>query len=160
MDKSELLSSLEASRKNLLAALDGLSDDELTRPGAAGDWSVKDLLSHLTAWEAEMVAMLAREVRQGKKPKHADITGAKIQELNSQWHAEYKDRPLQRVRADFSDVRKQILRQVSALSDNDFADPNRYPWLKGRSFADWIRTYTSEHEAEHAEQIAHWREKR
>ncbi|MEK6572795.1 MAG: ClbS/DfsB family four-helix bundle protein [Chloroflexota bacterium] len=159
MNKSELISTLEASRKTLLVTIDGLSDEEMTRPGAMGDWSVKDLLSHLTAWEAELVTMLA-QARQGKKPPFADVSSSQTDALNAQWHNETKDRPLERVLIDFHGVRKQTVKQVESFSDEELNDPKLYKWLKDSPLWKWIANETFEHEAEHTEQIIQWREER
>ena len=159
MDKSELLSSLDSSRKQLLAAIKGLSAEEMTTPGVMGDWSVKDLLSHLTAWEAELVTMLA-QARQGKKPPFADVSSSQTDALNAQWHNETKDRPLERVLIDFHGVRKHTMKQVEAFNDKELNDPKLYKWLGDSPLWKWIANETFEHEAEHTEQIIQWREER
>lgn len=156
MTKSELLATLQASRKKLVAAIDDLSDVEQIEPGVIDDWSVKDLLSHLTAWEAELVKMLA-QMRQGKRPAFLDLGDTDA--LNAKWHKETKDRSLDRVMADFHAVRKQTLRRVEGFSDKELSDPKLYKWLGGRPLSEWIASETYEHEAEHAEHIRQWREK-
>ncbi len=154
MNKSELLSTLEASRKKLLAAFDGLADDQLTESGVVGDWSVKDILSHLTAWEAELVKLLA-QARQGRRPAFLDL--GETDTLNAKWRQEMKGRLLDQVWADFHGVRRQTLRQLEALNDKDLADPKRYPWLGGKPLGQWIAEQTFEHEQEHLEHIRRWR---
>ena len=157
MNKSDLLASLETSRQNLLAAFNGLSDDELTQPGATGDWSVKDVLAHIAAWEAELVTLLVREVKQGKKPKIVGISDARVEELNHEWYIENKDRPLDRVLADFHGVRKQLIRQVSEWDAKDLGDTQRYKWRAGKSLADYIADYANGHDQEHIEALRDWR---
>ncbi len=160
MNKSDLLASLETSRHNLLVAFDGLSDDDLTQPGANGDWSVKDVLAHIAAWEAELVTLLVREVKRGQKPKILGISDAKVEELNQQWYLENKDRLLERVLADFHGVRKQLIRQVSEWDANDLTDPTRYKWRAGKSLADYIADYANGHDQEHIEALQAWRKSR
>lgn len=46
----ELLRHYRKMREDLLAAIEGLSDDELSAPVLDG-WSVKDHLAHLAAWD-------------------------------------------------------------------------------------------------------------
>lgn len=154
MTKSELLAALDASRQNLLAALEGLSEADLVEPGVIDGWTPKDLLSHLTAWEAELVKMLA-QARQGRRPAFLDLGDTEA--LNAKWHNETKDRALERVMADFHGVRKQTRRQVDGFSDKELGDPKLYRWLDGRSLSEWIAAETYEHEAEHAEHIRRWR---
>jgi len=59
-DKSDALAALEAARRETLGAIDGIPEDKMTAP-AFGDWSVKDVLCHLTSWE-QFAALPAREI--------------------------------------------------------------------------------------------------
>ncbi len=151
---AELTAALQAARGEMEAALAGLSPEQLGAPGAAGDWSAKDLLSHLIAWEAELVTGLAK-FRNGQKPGKTDYTEAEIQTLNAQWHAESQGRPVARVLADFHGVRKQLLRQLEALPAKDLDAPQ--PWLKQKSIAHWVTSWIVEHEHEHAGHLQAWR---
>ena len=45
MGKTDFLAQLEADRLMLLAAIDGLSPDEMTAAPAVGEWTVKDILT-------------------------------------------------------------------------------------------------------------------
>ncbi|MCX6026980.1 MAG: ClbS/DfsB family four-helix bundle protein, partial [Chloroflexi bacterium] len=76
------------------------------------------------------------------------------------WHAENKDRPLDRARGDFAAVREQTLRRVRALTQADFERPEKLAWLEGAPLAQWIASDTFEHEAEHLQQIREWRSRR
>lgn len=154
MLRDELLNALRDSRAQMEAALSGLADAHLTEPGALGDWSVKDILSHLTAWEAEAVTALAR-VKRGLKPGKIPSAPAEVDALNAKWYKENKRRPLDRVLADFRGVRAQMLRQVEGLSDKELAEPR--PWMGNESLADMIRSETFEHEAEHLPQLLEWK---
>ena len=53
MKKSEMLERVQASHARLVAALEGLTDEEATRVGLNPRWSVKDALAHIVAWELE-----------------------------------------------------------------------------------------------------------
>lgn len=154
MKKTELLAAMEKSRAELDAALAGLTPEQMADPGALGDWSVKDILSHLTAWEAEAVTLLAK-TRQGKTypAVHSD---EEIEALNARWHKENKNRPLERVTADHAGVRKQMLRQLEGCTDTELNAPR--PALKNGTLVEWVKGDTFEHEAEHAAHIVQWRQ--
>ena len=49
-DKEELLRHYRKSRVRLLAAIEGLTDDEMSEPSIDG-WSVKDHLAHMALWD-------------------------------------------------------------------------------------------------------------
>ncbi|MVA75820.1 DUF664 domain-containing protein [Auraticoccus sp. F435] len=47
-ERSVLLEHLDTERRHVLAAVDGLGEDAMTRPGAPSGWSPAQLLNHLT----------------------------------------------------------------------------------------------------------------
>src|SRR5215470_1168034 len=100
MNRDELLDALQNARARLDKSLDGLSADELTRPGVVGDWSVKDILAHVTAWDVDLLTNLGK-LKRGQKPGRVLWDTAGIQEQNEAWYAEYKSRPLERVLGDY-----------------------------------------------------------
>jgi hypothetical protein len=51
MAKQRLLKALDTAWAALKESYAGLSDSRLTMPGVTGDWSVKDILAHVTTWE-------------------------------------------------------------------------------------------------------------
>jgi hypothetical protein len=49
--KAELLAEIRLQRRRLETNLASLTADERCRPGVCGEWSIKDILAHLQAWE-------------------------------------------------------------------------------------------------------------
>lgn len=158
MNKAEVLAVLEASRESLLDAIDGLSEGELQQPGVIDGWSVKDILIHLTRWEAELVKLLW-QAKQGIRPTSIHFSGASVDEINAGWFGEHQQRPLDLILDDFHGVRLQTIRRVEAFSDKDFSDPQRFSWLGDEPLWKWIANDSFEHEAEHMDQIRTWRQK-
>jgi hypothetical protein len=158
MTKQDIRTALENSRAAILDAIDGLSPDQLLRPKAVGDWSVRDVLQHLSLWEAELVRLLAH-VDQGRKAVgQSFVPNPDFDALNARWHAETKDRPLERVLEDFYGVRRQTLRWIDEFSEDDLTRIRRETWLRSQPLARWIAEYTYEHEAEHMQAIRAWRQ--
>jgi hypothetical protein len=157
MTQDEILDALEDQRENFLEAIDGLSDEQLVQPGVVGDWSVKDIMFHLTMWEAELVKLLW-QAAQGVQPTTAQFGKMPVDERNAVWGAQSKDRTLEQVIDDFAGVRKQTSRRVTAFKDIDLEDPQRYPWLNGHPLWVWIAEDSFKHEAEHTAQILNWRQ--
>lgn len=158
MKKQDLLKELEEGREHFLDAIDGLSDEEMEQPGVMDDWSVKDLLAHLTMWEAELIKLLW-QAKQGQRPSSVHFSHISVDELNKRWKNEMQDRSLERVMADFQSVRNQTIRRVEAFSDKDLNDSKRYAWLDGEPLWEWIAGDSFQHEAEHIEQITAWRDR-
>ena len=156
MNKKEILDRLESEREHFLDALEGLSEDDLERSGVVGTWSIKDVLIHISRWEAELVKLLW-QARQGQKPTSMHFTQAEVDETNLGWFKESQFRPLRSVLDDFHAVRNQTILRVEAFSEAELRDPDRYKWAKKRPLAEWIASDSFEHEAEHREQILAWR---
>jgi hypothetical protein len=155
MKRDELLAALEAARARLDSALKGLSAGELTEPGAVGEWSAKDLLAHVTAWEVDLLTNLGK-FKRGQKPGRTAWDSAGIQAQNEAWHAEFQDRPLERVLADYDGVHQHLLRQVHSLTDAELEAPAA--WLQGRPLFQYFLDHVVAHENEHGDELAHWRQ--
>jgi hypothetical protein len=56
MNKLELITALENGREAFLELFASLDDEEMLLEDPKTDWSLKDLLAHLTRWEAEVVS--------------------------------------------------------------------------------------------------------
>jgi len=154
MRRDELLAALEAARAKLDAAIEGLSSEDMTAPGPVGDWSVKDLLSHVTSWDVDLLTNLGKAQR-GQKPGRTQWDPAGIQAQNDVWHQELKDRPLERVLADYDGVHAQVLRAVSALTDAELEAP--IAWRGGQPLYKYFVDHIVIHEDEHGAELAEWR---
>jgi uncharacterized damage-inducible protein DinB len=160
MNKQELLSAMESARAEILEAMAGLSDEAMLEPNVVGAWSVRDVLQHISLWEAELVKLLV-QTKQRRRPAGERWSGKlDMDALNARWHAETQDRPLDRVRTDFAAVRQQTQRRLNELAEADLTETRAFPWLKGRALWQYVLEDTIEHDREHADQIRAWRETR
>jgi len=156
MNKENIISELTNSREKILETVRGLSDQEMETPGVMDDWSVKDILVHLTWWEAELVKLLW-QAKQGVTPSSALVSQEPVDDLNARWHEESRSRPLKPILKDFLGVRNQTIRRVDALTETTLTDPSYFPWLDGEPLWKWIAGDSFEHEAEHEAQIRAWK---
>ncbi|MBE0411204.1 MAG: ClbS/DfsB family four-helix bundle protein, partial [Anaerolineales bacterium] len=124
MPKSTILKALDESRKQLVSTIEGLSDEDMQMPTLAGEWSVKDILVHLTMWEAEMVKLLW-QASQGMKPNTAHFSIVPIDEINAEWFEANLARSLNRVMDDFHAVRKQTIRRLEDFTEDELDNPDR-----------------------------------
>jgi uncharacterized protein (TIGR03083 family) len=153
MDKKQLLDELLSSRAQLLDSIDGLTPGQLTAPGAVEEWSVRDLLQHLSLWEAELVRFLLHLDRGRQPVGESFVADPDFDAINARWHAETKDRPLDKVIEDLHGVRRQTVRWVTEMSPEALNRKGPETWLRGRPVWKWIAEYAFEHEKEHTEQI-------
>ena len=156
MKRAELLQQLRSSRDGLEALLEGLPDGARETPGAAGEWSVKDLLAHLAAWEAELVTAMAK-LKQGTRSIYFDMSDEKVDEQNARIYADNRDRSWDRVMHDFNAVRPQVIRQTESFSQAELeAVVSKKP---GKRLMDYILGETAEHLDDHLPELRAWVEK-
>ena len=158
MSKSEIVTNLSQSRENFLELIEDIPEGQLEVPGVIDSWSVKDVLVHLTLWEAELVKLLW-QLEQGSKPTTAHFGPESVDEINKRWFEANQKRALQLVLQDFGGVRRQTIRRVEALPEKILNDPQAFPWLEDEPLWKWIAEDSYGHEAEHEAQIRAWNEK-
>lgn len=154
MEKDKLISTLEKSRTEFLERIQILSNDEMRKPGVIGNWSVKDILVHLTRWEAEIIKLIW-QLRKGIQPTTTHFDQSSVDEINDRWYQESCSRSLEVVMNDFLGVRRQTIRRVKDLSQEELADL----LLNEKPLWDWIADDSFEHETEHMTQIISWQVK-
>lgn len=67
MTKSELLKLIRDERGLLEMTLARLTHAQMLLPGVDGEWSVKDALAHISAWERRMIGWTGSHLR-GERP--------------------------------------------------------------------------------------------
>ena len=154
MTKAELIHDLRTSRAQLDALVEGMPKDELTARTMSGAPSVKDVLAHLAAWEAELVTALAK-LKQGVRSRFFDLGDEHVDALNATTYEENKDRPLERVMADFRGVRVQVIRQVERFSQAELDAP--VSKHSGATLTEVVLGETIEHQQEHLPGLRAWR---
>ena len=152
LTREDVRESLARERRKLLAALDGLSEEEMARPGAVGRWSVRDVLAHILAWEDEAVTRL--ELLAADRPQDfARITNEEeLEAWNAGAHERYAGLALAEVMRRLEDVQGRILVGLDSLSDERLGtDEGPVP------VGNWLPECTYAHEEEHCADILAWR---
>jgi hypothetical protein len=157
MSKADLVADLRASHAQLEQALDGLTDEHMLQVGAVGIWSIKDVLAHLVAWEAELVTALSRlEQHKRQPPRIVEIDD--IDEWNEEQYHINAARSLDVVLDDFQGVHKHLIAALEHLDDRTLDDNRRWPWMEGEPLSYLVYENAIWHEDEHTADIRAWRE--
>jgi uncharacterized damage-inducible protein DinB len=155
MNKQSILDQCRAGHEKLAQAIDGLTDEDMLRPGAAGLWSVKDLLAHVTAWQSELVTALSRLSVTKQIPNIVQIED--LDEWNMEQYRVNAPRDLDIILEDFHGVHKHLLKTIESIDEKTLTNPRRFPWMEGEPLSYLIAENGFWHEAEHAEEIIAWR---
>ena len=92
-----------------------------------GDWSLKDIVGHLASWEAEVVTLAARDLRDGRRPKILDFDQDELDAVEQRpRRAEARPELLERDRA-------VARRSASASSRNSTSSATRSSLSNTRS---------------------------
>ena len=142
----DLLDRLDTARERTLMALEMLPDEALVQPGAIGRWSIADLLSILTAWDAELVTGLM-QLSNGKTPERLLAALRQPDIYNAQRHQDAQGRDLDAIFDDFQASRLHLEEWLSGLSERALSDPRHYKALGGEAVARLIARATADHEA-------------
>ncbi len=142
----DLLDQMDATREQTLVALETLPDEALVAPGVIGRWSVADLLSILTAWDAEVVTGLLR-LKQGKAPDKLLAALANPDLYNAGRYQDAQGRDLEVIFEDFQGARLHLEEWLSDFSERALTEPRHYKALGGQALGRLIARATFEHEA-------------
>jgi len=151
MTKNDVIEQITQARTDTFASVEGVSEELLCQPKTIGDWSVKDVLLHLSRWEAELVKLLF-QAKQGaviESPIFADD----FLKYNDVWWAEGKDRSLEAVMADMAGVRQQLLRRLNEFSEAELDDSERFPWMKHQPLSELVVDLCVGHETHHSKEL-------
>lgn len=144
--KKQLLETIEAEHKALEQFLAGLSPAQMTKPGAIGEWSVKDVLAHLLEWQHMVLSWHAAGL-QGKVPATPaeDLNWSQIPQLNQQIYEKHCHRALADIQKEFKSSHKKMLSTIQSLSEADLFTRGRYAWTKNTTLGSYFISSTSSH---------------
>jgi hypothetical protein len=157
MTRAEILQALEQDRVSLLTAMADLPEEMLSMQPVVEQWTVKDVLGHITLWQQVAIQFIA-DYRASGLPKSLGLKDdAALDAYNAQGAALRQDWPLERVRAELAAAQRDLAAAVQALADDDLGKPLPAPWPAGSTLERLIAINSYDHEPEHVTQIMKWR---
>lgn len=122
--KKQLLEHIERDWSAINRLLDGLSDHQWTGITDAEGWTVKDHLTHLSAWERSVIALLTGQ------PRHEGLGVSEDLYLNEDYDVinyaicqNHRHDSLEEVRARFQATHAELMRLIDPMSDSDLNKP-------------------------------------
>ncbi|HEX5692230.1 MAG TPA: ClbS/DfsB family four-helix bundle protein [Roseiflexaceae bacterium] len=153
--KAELLERTQQEYDKLDRALAGLSEAQISA-SPDGDWSIKDLLAHIAAWQQILLRFHV-----GKQPFAeaapgigVDYASSDVDTINDALYTRDRDRSLADVLDTFRRSHQQMIATIEGMTDQElyaaYTPPGRD---QGGQLIDWIVGDAYEHYAEHRETI-------
>lgn len=157
MSKEKLLTEIQREREQLESTLAQISHQQMVTPGVVDDWTVKDLLAHITVWEQRMIRWLADSVNDIQPQMlPPGMTWDDLDEWNEQTYQEHRQQSLEEVLAEFAESFPQAVSAVQDISEVDLVDPDRFSWREGRPLWVMVAANTYWHYKEHNESLEAW----
>ena len=165
MDKAELLDRVESARAGLDRLLVEVGETRMEQPGVMDDWSVKDILAHVMAYDRWTAAQLnaAREGREATPQEafglDAPPPGADTLDLdtrNAALRDHYRETPLADVIAGAEQAFAMLVASIQALEDSQLADSAFLGWSESLTTAQCIGIQTWEHYEAHEPALRAW----
>jgi hypothetical protein len=130
----------------LQAELAGLPLEEMVEAGIVGEWSVKDVLAHLTAWQ-QMTHAWYQAGKRGETPitPSEKYTWREIPALNQEIYENHRDRPLDEVKREFVASHRETLDLIETTTDDELFTPKVYAWTKSTTLGSYLTSATSSH---------------
>ena len=156
MDKQEVLNHLARARTQLLAAVKGLSEVEMTTLPVSEIWTLREVLAHIGGWAMWDLETI-RATRQGRHPDLSIIQNVDI--FNNELVAERNEWSVAQIFAEIEDAQVAMQELLSSMSNQDLFDIGTFQGPYWDNLAEWLQV-AWEHEEEHTAQILLWRKQR
>lgn len=124
MNNQKLIALIDKTWTAFRSSIDGLTPDQMQQPGASGEWSVKDILAHVTTWEAESLEHLPRMARGEKNASYRHLYGG-IDAFNELMIARKRELPLDDVLRELDETHARLVEYVATAPEEQFAPKNR-----------------------------------
>jgi uncharacterized damage-inducible protein DinB len=150
--KAEYLEQVESAWNELIDVLTQCEDSYMNMPGAAGYWSPKDVMAHITWFEREMIGVLEKRALTG-----SDWWNYPTDDRNLRIYEANKDRPLDEIRSEFFRVHADLWALLQKITAEDLTNPTNFKdmppnWVP----IEVIAGNTSSHYREHARWMLEW----
>lgn len=157
--KSHILAALREQLEAWEATLARLGEAAIVARAGQADWSIKDELAHLWAWQQRTLARVeaARLDREPEFPAWPfdpnDESEEGTERINTWIHETNRDLPWSSVHQNWRDCFLRVLDAAERITERDLLDSGRYAWLNGHAIAVFLLA-TYDHHQEHFDKLS------
>lgn len=158
--REALLSAVREIRQDLEDIVAEDDQDLIEQQGSFGEWSLKDLLGHLTGWRQVTAERLEAALR-GEEPVFpwpSHLERRKGPDEKNQWFFDTNhDKPLAQVMRESRETFDRVESAIAALPEDDLLRTDRFAWLQGFALASAVVQGTIKHyRSAHEPQVRAW----
>jgi hypothetical protein len=148
----QALDALARTRADLLGVVGSVDEDDQDRKGVIGEWSIKNVLAHLAAWEAWVVQALPERVSTGTTPAAFRERAENEDRFNHEEVAEREELTPHEQLMELERTHAELLVYVRGLDDETLGRGNPWDTWQG-TIPDYLVESLRDHEAEHVEEL-------
>ena len=154
----DLINIINTEWTSLVKLINEFTDSQKIVPGIVDDWSIKDLMAHITAWEKLAMDRINTTIT-GSPLKYPVISGEQfVDEFNRQVYETNRNVPLDEVQSDFLNTHERFMDQIISLDNQLLSDKLPFDWAGNLTVQLVISSNTHWHYVEHVESIEKWLE--
>ena len=148
MKKKQVLNKIERAWSKFKESYAGLTAEQLIQSGVTEDWSVKDILAHVSVWEDETLKHLPH-VLQGVRPPRYSVLYGGIDAFNAQMTEQKRRLSLSEVLRQLDETHLRLVQYVQSAPEEQFTSET--------PFRRRLRLDTYGHYPIHSRAIQEWR---
>ena len=159
--KNHILTALREQFNSWEELVASLSEEQVTASHFDFDWSIKDVIAHLWAWQQVSIARMEGRLhnREPEFPRWiVDIDEdweESADRVNALTYESNHEKPWSEVYKNWREGFLRLLELGNAISERYLLDGSTYSWLKGYSLA-FILVASYDHHQEHFEKLVDW----
>jgi hypothetical protein len=148
--KDELLLAAAREYKSFHEALHGLNEEQMAEVWL-GEWSIKEIVAHMTGWHREMVPALERLAR-GERPLPEGVSYDDVDAWNARFVVGTRDREVTDLLLELDRSHEEFMLAADRVPADRFES--------GRTAHRLVDGSSARHYREHADQVLAWRASR
>ena len=156
--KEHILSALKEQFDHWEELLASLSEEQITAPQFDLNWSIKDVIAHLWAWQQISITRMEAGALD-RKPvfpewlaRLGDDWEENVNQTNALTYETNHKKPWSEMHQNWRDGFLRFIELGNEITEKNLLDGDRYSWLHGYSLA-FILVASYEHHQEHLEKL-------
>ena len=150
MGRRQLLKRLDSAWRDFRESHAGLSGTQMMQSGVTGNWSVRDILAHVTTWEEEALKHLPLVLKGGRPPRYSVKYGG-IDAFNALMTGQKRHLSLSEVLRQMDVTHQRLINYIEGAPEQQLREETR--------FRHRLRMDTYSHYPIHARPIRKWVDK-
>lgn len=159
--KEHILTALMEQFNRWEELIAGMSEAQIMAPLRPSEWSSKDVMAHLMAWQKRSIARL-EAAQKGQEPEfpqwvpEQDPDAPGDPDLTNAWiYNTYRETLWPKIYRDWKEGFLHFTELAEGIPEKDLLDESRYPWLGERPLA-LILISSYDHHQEHFDKLTAW----